>query len=170
MRHYDALMQLMPIDLGDVSNRDMCVEGKLLDLASDAIVSMLPEWFPSTVATLLDRWEREYGLAPRATATEAARRSALHIQYVYIGSLTKYHFMALAAVLGYDITIVEGGEANRMFRADISRAGDRVYAAALMWEWTVTTLNRPPESDLINLFTDLNPPHMNLNIIYEGDV
>jgi len=162
MNHADALKKLMPIDLGPISDMDIEVEGALYDTAASTMLQLLPEFFPSTTDVLIGRWEAEYGLAPQAAATLNDRRRALLARYVDVGNLSKNYFIAIAAALGYEIEITEGGEINSMFRAGISRAGDRVYFPAVLWQWTVTTLNTPPAADIINLFNDLNPPHMRL--------
>ncbi|MCL2219339.1 MAG: DUF2313 domain-containing protein [Chitinispirillia bacterium] len=166
MMHADALKKLIPIALGDISDRDMEIEGALLDSEAATITSTLREWFPSTTEALLEQWEREYGLGIRAGAGIDERRAVLLAQYVYVGNLAKSHFESLCNTLGYEVVITEGGEEYRMFRAGISAAGDPVFAAALMWNWTVKTTNRSPGADLIELLNDLNPPHMKLE--FEG--
>jgi len=152
----------MPIDLGGVSDMDMYIEGGFFDLAGGGILDLVKEIYPSTTDILLSRWEREYGLSPRAGDSLEDRLRALLAAYVNVGNLSQAYFIRLAAALGYDIVIAEGGEQNNMFRAGISHAGDPVYSAMIMWTWIVTTLNKPPAADIINLFNDLTPPHMRL--------
>ena len=164
--HKDALKQLMPITLGDISDDDIDVEGALLDAVSTDIIALLPEFFPTTVDALLTRWEAEYNVIPRSGAGLEDRRRAVLAAYVGSGSLTKAHFTALAAALGYNVTITEGGEGLLLFRAGISRAGDPVYSAGSIWTWTVTTHNKPAAADIRDLFTDLGPPHMRLNFAF----
>jgi len=162
MHHYDQLKKLMPIELGQVSDADMEVEGSFFDSADSRIMDLLVEIFPSTTDILLSRWEHEYGLSPRAEDSLENRRCALLARYTDVGNLSQTYFVKLAAALGYDIFITEGGEQNNMFRAGISRAGDPVYSPVLMWVWKITTLNKFPAADIINHFNDLNPPHMRL--------
>jgi uncharacterized protein YmfQ (DUF2313 family) len=169
MNHINALKKLMPIDLGVVSGMDMAVEGRLLDSAAAKIMQLLPELYPSTTTILFERWEAEYGLAPKPGDTLEARRHALLARYIDIGNLSKGYFVSIAAALGYKIDIAEGGEANVMFRAGTSRAGDPVNSASLMWVWKVTTHNKPPLNDLKNLFSDLNPPHMRLEFAFSPE-
>lgn len=166
--HKDAIQQLMPLNLGEDAAADIIVEGALLDTAAASMTELLPEFFPSTVEALLARWEAEYGILPRAGASLEDRRRAVLAQYVRIGSLTRAHFAALAAALGYEVDITEGGEDFIMFRAGISKAGDPVYAPGSMWSWTVTTLNKQAEADIRTLFADLNPPHMRLEFVFLG--
>jgi uncharacterized protein YmfQ (DUF2313 family) len=169
VNHYAALKQLMPLDLGGASDDDMAVEGGLLDAASADIPKILPEFFPSTAEALLTRWESEYGVVPRSGSSIEDRRRAVLARYVRIGSLTAAHFAALAAALGYDVTITEGGELFVPFKADIGRADiDAVYDAAAMWVWTVTAHNKQAGTDIRDLFTDLGPPHMRLEFAFEG--
>jgi len=160
--HSAAIKKLMPIELGDIATADIDLEGEMLDLARDAIMLLLPEAFPSSTEALLARWEAEYGIFPRPNADIAARRAALRAQYVTVGSLSKAHFTAIAAALGYAVDITDGGGDRLPFRAGTSKAGDRVYAAGSLWSWTVTTLNKPAGADIRDLFADLNPPHMRL--------
>lgn len=166
MNHADAIRKLMPIDLGDLSNRDIDVEGALYDAAAARILDLLSEFFPSTTTELFDRWEREYSLIPQMGASIEDRRRALQTRHASVGSLTKAHFTVLANTLGYEVEIEEGGELHNMFRAGRSAAGDPVFAAIWMWVWTVRTLNKAPGQDIIELFNDLNPPHMTLS--FEG--
>jgi uncharacterized protein YmfQ (DUF2313 family) len=169
MTHYQALKQLMPINLGPLSDTDMRVEGALLDAVVPDMLSLLPEFFPSSITTaLIAQWEAEYGVIPRAGSGFEDRRRAVLAQYIRIGSLTAAHFTALAAALGYEITITEGGETFVPFRAGISRAGDPVYSAGALWVWTVTTQNKPAAADIRSLFADLGPPHMRLEFAYGG--
>jgi uncharacterized protein YmfQ (DUF2313 family) len=159
----------MPIDLGQVADTDMRVEGALLDAVVPDMLSLLPEFFPSSLtAALLPLWEAEYGVIPRTGASFEDRRRAVLAQYVRIGSLTKAHFTALAAALGYEVTITEGGDTFVPFRAGISRAGDPVYSAGALWVWTVTTQNKPAAADIRSLFADLGPPHMRLEFAFGG--
>lgn len=162
MNHYDALKQLMPLELGAVSDGDMYVEGALYDAAAADIDAAAPEFFPSTLEMLLAQWEAEYGVVPRPGAGLEERRRAVLAQYVRVGSMTKAAFVALAAALGYNVTITEGGELFVPFRAGISCAGDAVYELGSMWTWTVTTHNKPAGADIRSLFADLSPPHMRL--------
>jgi len=167
MNHYQALKQLMPIDLGEVSNKDMEIEGALYDDATEATTKLLPEFFPSTVDALLSRWEAEYGIIPRQGAGIEERRANLRARYITIGNLSKAYFKSIAQALGYEVEITEGGELYNWFRASISRAGDPVYSASAMWSWTVTTKNKKPGRDIVDTFKDLNPPHMRLEFAYE---
>jgi len=167
MNHSQALKQLVPIDLGDISDKDAEIEGALYDAAVEATALLLPEFIPSTVDALLDRWEAEYGIIPRQGATIEERRANLRARYITIGNLSKEYFTAIANALGYDVEITEGGEMYNLFRAGISRAGDPVYSATAMWVWTVTTKNKEPGRDIIDTIKDLNPPHMHLNFAYE---
>jgi len=164
--HEDALKKLMPIELGSVSDRDMAAEGESLDQAMTAVWRILPEAFPSSTEVLLARWEAEYGIFPRPNDSNANRRAALQARYVDIGNLSKTYFTMIAAALGYDVEITEGGELHKLFRAGISRAGESVYEAGAMWVWTVTTQNKDVGQELIDTFNDLNPPHMRLQFAY----
>jgi len=166
--HYRQLRQLMPLDLGAESDKDMQIEGALYDAVSVAAGELEPEILPGGVSALtIERWEAEYGIIPPQGASLEDRRRAVAAKYRYIGSLTKAHFAALAAGLGYEVEITESEEAVVAFRAGISKAGDMVWSVGGvggMWVWRVVCTNKPPAEDIINLLNDLNPPHMRLLI------
>ncbi|MCL2690041.1 MAG: DUF2313 domain-containing protein [Chitinispirillia bacterium] len=162
MNHYYALKQLMPIDFGPISDEIMRIEGDLLDRVMMQAHSLLLEFFPSSTHTLLSRWEREYGLAPKIGDSLSNRRQALRARVISVGNMSKEYFMTLAQTLGYQIEITEPQDA---FRAGINKAGDRVFVSDILWQWTITVLSEIVVPPILNeLFNDLNPPHMRLTI------
>lgn len=87
-----------------------------------------------TVECLLD-WERVAGLPDiysGNTDTVQARRAAIHSRVAGRGGQTPGYFIALAAALGYEVTVSEFG----VFRAG-SRAGDSLGDEASVYVWRV---------------------------------
>lgn len=103
------------------------------------------EAVPSTTAQLLPNWEFDYGLPDTCTplgATLQQRRHALLAKIAAVGGASEAYFIAVAAALGYTITITEGTAGSytwtinaaaagptSLFRAGQSRAGDLLQRA-----------------------------------------
>ena len=71
---------------------------------------MIEETDPRTAAELLADWERVAGLPDTcvtAAQTTAQRRAALHARLTTLGGQSRAYFVALAASLGYTITVTE---------------------------------------------------------------
>lgn len=89
---------------------------------------LVEEADPRTTAELFSDWETVAGLPDTCVALSgqvqslAQRRAALVARLVMLGGASRAYFIALAASLGYVITITE----FRSFRAGQSRAGDPV--------------------------------------------
>lgn len=106
-----------------------------VDARSEQLVS---EADPRTTSELLTDWERVAGLpdpcvvaAGQAQST-AQRRAALITRLTMLGGQSKAYFIALAASLGYTITITEFCP----FRAGQSHSGDTV-ATNWQFAWQV---------------------------------
>lgn len=72
--------------------------------------ALLAELDPRTTAELLRDWERVAGLPDPCTGadpTTAARRAALHTRLTTLGGQSAAYYQALAADLGFAITITE---------------------------------------------------------------
>ncbi len=98
------------------------------------------ETVPSQTVELLPFWEADYGLPDHCTplgATLQQRHNALLAKIVAIGGQSAGYFIAVAAALGYAITITRGAVNSAtwtinataiapptVFRAGESRAGD----------------------------------------------
>lgn len=168
MRHYNSIKQLFPLDLGELSDLDMEIEGRILDSAQGRIDAVLSELFASTSILTIARWEAEYGVVPTANSTVQERRSTVVAKIVQIsalkrGGLSKAMFVTIAAAMGYQIQIAD---TLNLFRAGISRAGDAAYAAGELWVMVVNVLNASTAPDLENTFTDIRPPYLRLEFIY----
>lgn len=73
-------------------------------------VQLIEETDPRTTGELLADWERVAGL-PDTCVTDAQstaqRRAALHAKLTTLGGQSMAYFIALAAILGYTVTITE---------------------------------------------------------------
>jgi uncharacterized protein YmfQ (DUF2313 family) len=91
---------------------------------------------PRLTFDLLPDWEGAFGLPDPCTGplpTLAARRAALVAKMTTEGGQSRAFFIALAASIGFTITITE----FRPFRAGIGRASDRVYGVDWAYAWQV---------------------------------
>lgn len=99
---------------------------------------LLDESDPRRTAEILLDWERVAGLPDNCVALSgqsqsiAQRRAALVARLTMLGGQSKAYFIALAASLGYTITITE----FRPFRAGQSHSGDPV-ATNWQFAWQV---------------------------------
>lgn len=123
----DALLTRM---LGALAAELARVDGRVRQLVD--------EDDPRIAAELLLDWERVAGLPDTCVALSgqnqsiAQRRAALVARLTMLGGQSKAYFIALAASLGYTVTITE----FRPFRAGQSRSGDPV-ATNWQFAWQV---------------------------------
>lgn len=102
------------------------------------VQKLVDEDDPRLAAELLLDWERVAGLPDTCVALSgqtqsiAQRRAALVARLTMLGGQSKAYFIALAASLGYTVTITE----FRPFRAGQSRSGDPV-ATNWQFAWQV---------------------------------
>lgn len=102
------------------------------------VQKLVDEDDPRMAAELLLDWERVAGLPDACVALSgqtqsiAQRRAALVARLTMLGGQSKAYFIALAASLGYTVTITE----FRPFRAGQSRSGDPV-ATNWQFAWQV---------------------------------
>lgn len=117
MMHLDLLQRLLPpVSVnpnGAALLAELRADGAALDFAEGAGQQILAEADPRTTALLLADWERVYGL-PEAcivqsgvTQSIAERRAALVAKVTMQGGQRRAFFIALAASIGYAITITE---------------------------------------------------------------
>lgn len=117
MTHAGLLKLLLPPESidpnGSAISAELLAEGNALDLAMASADQLLDEADPRTTATLLTDWERVYGLPEACTVASGIvqsgqeRRAALVAKESMTGGQTRAFFIALAAALGYTITITE---------------------------------------------------------------
>jgi uncharacterized protein YmfQ (DUF2313 family) len=115
MIHAELLQRLLPAVAvapnGAALLAELRAEGAALDLAEGQ--QILAEADPRSTALLLTDWERVYGL-PEACIVQsgvaqsiAERRAALVAKVAMRGGQSRAFFIALAASIGYAITITE---------------------------------------------------------------
>jgi uncharacterized protein YmfQ (DUF2313 family) len=115
---------------GDIEIR----ASKLLEMESD----------PRATVELLADWERNWGLPDpcyQSPQTIGQRQLALVMRMTMLGAQSREFFIALAAMIGYDITITE----YRVWVVGLDRVGDsRVYgdgSSPMRNEWGQPILN-----------------------------
>lgn len=180
MLHSDVLKLLFPIkDMGGTFDADIAIEGSYLDTLKTAAEALLLELFPDTcTAATIEDWERTYAIVPPVDALLADRRLAVVQKKRLRRKLNRAYFVALAATVGFTITIEErppndavygggwetiyiwivhapiGAKEVIYFTAGDSSAGD------LLSDW-------PGESTLETLFEALKPAHTRVIFLYE---
>lgn len=167
MNHYEAIKKLFPLVLGPISDADMAIEGMILDRAYERQLSVLQEILPSTAVQTIGRYEKEYGIFPRSSNLQERRNAVVAkvIQRTSLkkGGLRRSLFISIAAALGYTINIIES---SGLFRAGISKAGDKIYSSSVLWLMRVAVYGVSSAPDLEALFTEIRPPHLKLRFEY----
>ncbi|MFK0090636.1 YmfQ family protein [Pseudomonas sp. NPDC090755] len=126
---------------------DAILAGMATELAriDGRVVDLVGEMDPATTTELLADWERVAGLPDKCAGTlettVQGRRNALLAKLTATGGQSKAYFIALAATLGYTITIEE----FRPFRAGLAVAGGALTNGGWMFTWRV----RAPEVTVI---------------------
>jgi uncharacterized protein YmfQ (DUF2313 family) len=85
-------------------------------------VNLITDAFPATTIELLPQWEYSLGLPDNCAAqpqTIQQRQAAVLSRFIAAGGQTAAYYQAVAAALGYAITITEFSA----FRCGVSRAG-----------------------------------------------
>lgn len=131
------LMNLMPKGPAWTEN-DVLLSGEAEELARlhNRVMDLLEEYDPRTTIELFSEWEKEYGLPdPCLTIGPSLieRRAALVSKVFNIGGQSPAFFIAVAAALGFTITITE----FHPFRVDINAVGDALYAEEWGYAWQV---------------------------------
>lgn len=136
MLHRDALALLTPIRLDGVDQADREIEGAALDAAATRAQALLREMCPGTTSEMLADWERVLGLPDPCLpelGTMQERRAAALGKYIERGGQSRAYFIALAAALGYTVTITE----FRPFQVGSSVVGDPLYGDDWRHAWRV---------------------------------
>jgi uncharacterized protein YmfQ (DUF2313 family) len=174
MKHADTLKLLFPLELTGVFDDDIALEGKQLDDAQASADVLLQEMFADKAYNCLTDWERVCGLAPDAGDPLQSRRDAVIRKVRELGGLSRDYFIALAASIGWTITIDE----LQPFMCGWNRCGDDLNIEESQWIWRVNArglayyafragvsctserLGRNPSTDrLEELLNDLKPAH-----------
>ncbi len=174
MSHSDVIKLLLPLELAGVSEADIAREGQVLDDVELEAQELLREMFPDRSARCLTDWERVCALVPASDATLQSRRDNVVRKIRERGGLSRRYFIALAAAMGYTITIEE----LQPFMAGWGRAGDPLYEEKVRFIWRVCVAGQafyyyraglsaggerllwwPSVTALEDLFNDLKPAH-----------
>ncbi|HSR78773.1 MAG TPA: putative phage tail protein [Xanthobacteraceae bacterium] len=97
---------------------------------------LIAQIFPCTTTELLPEWEDTLGLPDPCTGplgTLQQRMAAVCAKFTARGGQSKTYFIAVAAALGFEITITE----FQPFRAGVSRVGDALYGYDWIHTWRV---------------------------------
>lgn len=126
-RDPDSLLAALSKALGPTFNR-------IRDDAS----ALLADIFPATTNALLTDWENSLGLPDPCTPlnpTTEQRRSAVLAKFISTGGQSIPYFTAVAAALGFPITVTEYGP----FRVGFNRVGDPLGAPGVTYHWRITS-------------------------------
>ncbi|NLO90691.1 MAG: DUF2313 domain-containing protein [Elusimicrobia bacterium] len=182
MKSADILKSLAPVRPQGVFDKDLDVEGELLDSARASAVGLLLELFPDTCSTTITDWERDYGITPLSGQSLEDRRRAVCRKARWRAGLSKSFFIAVAALYGQNITIEE----RRPARCGAIRCAFRLYSPDVKHIWTVHGL-KPPRNvsrcgtftcgsrlggvgtGIEALFRQLKPSHTLVTFVYDGE-
>lgn len=193
MTHAELLRALLPPvaydAAGAVMGTELVAEGAALDAAEAASRALLAEADPRTAAALLPDWERVLGLPDPCSAglygSLQERRAAAASKLASIGGATPAYFVAVAAAMGYAVTVEE----MQPFRCGVSRCGvDRLNGGAEVraaWSVRVSGARFTPfrcgvsrcgealgslarAEDLECRLQGIKPAHTHLTLAYEG--
>jgi len=136
MNNTELLKRLLPPGAYDPNapliSAELQAEGNALDAAQMAAGVILAEADPRTTLLMLPDWERALGLpdpCAGALQTVEQRRAAVVAKITRRGGQTRAFFIALAAELGYAITIAEFGQHSVL---------SAVNALLYNWPWRFT--------------------------------
>lgn len=136
MNHAELLKRLLPPVAydpnGPLLSAELEAEGKALDAAQIAAELILTEADPRTTYHLLPDWERELGLPDPCVGplpTIEQRRAAVVAKVYMKGGQSRPFFIALAAKLGFAITITEFKQYSVMSPVNAPLCG---------WPWCFT--------------------------------
>jgi len=138
MNHASLLARLLPPESYAPGAKnlaaELAAEGRALDRIDAQALTVRDAVTPLRTVDFLSDWERVCGLAPEAGASYALRLDAVLAKLREVGGLSIAYFVALAARLGYAITITEVAA----FYVDLSCVdADALYEADAHWVWHV---------------------------------
>ncbi len=140
MANADVLNLLFPLSIGGVRPGDLAVDGASLDAAQSQAEQLLQEMFPDTANLLLSSWERICELTPPSGATIQYRQAAVLSKLRQRpGNIKRPYFIALAASMGYTITITPCSP----FMSGVNHSGDSIYIANALYIWLVDIVGQP---------------------------
>lgn len=99
--------------------------GQMFDDAETRIDDLADEGFATSASESLEKWYKDYGLAFDAGDSDAFKLKVLLAKLNETGGMSIPYYVKLAGLMG-EVMIVND---SILFRAGISKAGDRVYPA-----------------------------------------
>lgn len=118
---------------------------------NDAAASqLLVDAFPTSADALLEEWEATLGLTGDGTPDQ--RRARVIARLVGAGGQSRERFIALAATLGFTISIF----LRPPLRAGHFVAGDAVYDTAWIYAWRIRILANPGGLPIATLKAELD--------------
>jgi len=165
--HKDILQQLIPLEIGGDFAADLALEGAQFDAAVARAEQLLLEQFPNSADETIGDWERVVNLSLGSDATLQQRRDAVVQKLREVGGLSAAYFTALAASMGYTITIDEPYATEGKHAWRITFSGYPVYefyagdscSGELLLDWDNQTA-------VEGIFQDLKPAHSRLICAY----
>lgn len=151
-KHYRAVARLNPLPM-DAVDYAVCKE---LDRALDAADQAHQESFVSTCTLqgTMTRWEDVFSLP--GTGTEQERRQAIIAAANRQWGIAAKHYRFIAEQMGFTVVV---GKPNRLFRAGLSRAGERCYTEDEAYIWPVSVnASKAACGALIKAFEDQKIP------------
>jgi uncharacterized protein YmfQ (DUF2313 family) len=140
-----ALLKLLPQGLAwnkDAdSNLNKLIEGESIELGrlEDFAYQTLREINPLTTNQLLNEWVEIAlgdGLCTGVGQTPSELKAALLARLISLGGSSKTYFQEVARAAGFLVSINDG---YSLFRAGLSRSGDRVLSSGFAYTWSVRT-------------------------------
>jgi uncharacterized protein YmfQ (DUF2313 family) len=131
-------------DPGSVQDQVLASFAPTFARNSQAALDLLVDAFPATALDLIPEWEATLGLPDPCTGeapTLQQRRAQIVARLVNPGGQSIPYYIALAASLGYTVTITEYAP----FRAGQSQAGEQVGNTDWFFTWAINA----PEETLI---------------------
>ena len=178
--HYYALKKTFPMpQMEGVLDDDLDIEGFYLDNcyyeaggrapsdATNAPKGLHAEMFADTAQRLLSSYERVYDLV--STGSIADRRTRIQAAITAKGGLSVPYFIALAAALGYTITISEGS--TLLFRVGTTTPPATplphgLYETTATWTWLVNVTGTYAAPELETMLQRLRPAHTLVTFSY----
>lgn len=122
------------------SEADPLLDGEAEELARlhNRVMDLMEEYDPRTTVELFGEWETEYGLPDPCLTTAQTlieRRAALVAKVFGIGGQSPSFYIAIAAALGFTITITE----FTPFRVGAGAVGDHLYGTDWYFAWQVNS-------------------------------
>ncbi|MCB6182302.1 DUF2313 domain-containing protein [Leeia sp. TBRC 13508] len=117
-RYASLLAKLLPPTSyepnAEMLSASLLLDGQRLDFAEDFAQSVIDAMSPATCpVSMIPDWESVYGLpdpcTPRGSLSISSRRQRLIAKEKELGGLSKTYFIALAASIGFQISITELG-------------------------------------------------------------